>query len=188
MSSLLVTQGLGTSAVTLLILSATMTSPTNVDVAFSGNVFLNSHALDPTNWSIATSPSVTNVVVDGTIVHLTVTPHDAGSSYIVTAPTGITNGDGQDLSSPFTASYTGVGSVVVLNSVRGVDIRTVDIVFNLPVVKSQALDPANYAITGPSPVQVLSVAYQTDHDFRLTTTAQLLSSAYTITVSNVQAS
>lgn len=68
---------------------------------------------------------------------------------------------------------------------RAVDARHVDVTFSEPVVASEALIPANYAITGGAGLTVSAVQKLTSVAFRLTTSAQVAGFSYLLTASNI---
>lgn len=72
---------------------------------------------------------------------------------------------------------------LVLQIVRAVDARVLEIVFNRGVVQSEAENIANYSIS-PS-LSVLSSTRITDFNYRLTTSQQIIDQAYAVTISGI---
>lgn len=66
---------------------------------------------------------------------------------------------------------------------RAVDARTVDVTFSEPVVASEALLVANYAINNGLTVE--SVTQLTADSFRLRTSLQTAGTSYLVTASNI---
>lgn len=129
--------------------------------------------------------SVTLNEAGGTIT-LGTTPHTAGGDYTVHLPEqGLlsTLSTPSAFSGPFSLDYEGVVDPVLVNLVRSVDARSLDIIFSRRVNQVEAEIPANYAID-PT-LAVLKAQKVTDFYYRLTTAQQVPSESYDITISNI---
>ncbi len=73
--------------------------------------------------------------------------------------------------------------VFALSSVRQLDARNVEVVFNLPANDDYALNPLNYSITDD--VVVKSVTKISPFVYQLKTSKQLAQTPYVLTVMNI---
>lgn len=91
------------------------------------------------------------------------------------------------MSQPVEYSWTVVPETTPPTLVYAVarDARTLDITFSEPVIASEALNKANYAITGGAGLTVESVEQLTADSFRLKTTKQVVGQSYLVTASNI---
>lgn len=69
--------------------------------------------------------------------------------------------------------------------VRTVDARIVEVVFSEDVVASEALNPANYVITGAGGLAVNGVTQLSASIYRLSTARQTVGASYNVTASNI---
>lgn len=190
--NLIITQGYGATIGGALTLVNLTPAATQLVLTFSVNIALTGNALDPTNWSITpgsgSSPvTVNSLSVAGATLTINTTEHTNGTPYTLVFPQGVVStSSAAPFIGPFTQAYTGVGVLPTLQAVQSIDARSVEAVFNEAVVPADALNPANWAITGDSVVAVVSVAQMTAASFRLSTTAHEPSSNYTLTASNIR--
>jgi hypothetical protein len=92
---------------------------------------------------------------------------------------------GAEAVAPNAWNCNGDSTPPVLYSVQVVDGTVLNVIYSEPVVVSEALVAANYAITGSGGLNVLSVERVSDTTYRVTTTLQSPGASYTLTVSNV---
>jgi hypothetical protein len=78
-----------------------------------------------------------------------------------------------------------IASPLFIEVAYGLEARLVEVVFSEPVVDADALNPANYGITGGGGLDVFSVIKMTNSIFRLTTSKQTPATVYTLTASNI---
>lgn len=68
---------------------------------------------------------------------------------------------------------------------RSVDARLVEVIFSEDVVEAEALNPANYSITGGGGLAVNSVVKLSASIYRLITARQTVGANYTVQASNI---
>ncbi len=189
--NLLITEGLGSVELGLVLLSLTP-AETSLTLVFESDVILTGDALDPAEWTITPGSGVSPVTVTGVsvvdaTVTLTTTEHQDGGAYTLNLPNGIVSAiDGGPFLGPFFVAYTGVGGLPYLIMVKGVDARALDVVFNEAVREDDATTPENYVVIGPNNVTVVAAEKVTDINYRLITTEQDRSASYTLEVYNVR--
>jgi hypothetical protein len=195
-SGLLVTGGLGSTgtpdlpACLALRVLAVENWTTYLICTFSNTLLVDGPALLPENWVIS-GPStvrVTSVEVlsPGHLVKLGITRQTNNASYTLKVPTqGISDINGNLVSGPYQATFTGIGTPLTVQFARSVDERTLDIVFSLAVTEADAVIPGNYTITGGS-VTVTKATRITDLYYRLQTTPQDINVNYQVGISNIR--
>lgn len=146
-------------------------------------------ALNETNWSIIDNSGshllITSIeTIDNTIL-LHTTEQVNGSSYILTVPSGI-EFSGDPFAGPFDWIFNGVGSNPSIIITRVVDSRLIEVWYNSPVYLLDAIKPTNYTITNSGGLSVISVIQISNTIFQLSTSAQLVDAAYTVTASNIR--
>lgn len=194
--SFVITGGFGASGGVgaFFVSSVLATTPNSVTVVFDDDPVLLTAALNPSNWTIATfsglAVNVTAVNVNLSIhaVVLTTTSQLTGGSYALSFPTeiyGFTTGD--PLLVPLTRTFTGLGVVPTLLLARAIDTRTTEVIFSVPMMAADALDPSKYNITGGAHlVATTGVTQISAQIFRLTTTEQDPATLYTVTATGVR--
>jgi len=190
--NLLVTEGLGATGLPVVLLSLAPAAQQLV-LTFETNIGLTGESLDASKWTVTagsgiTAVSVSGVSAIGNVITLQTTEHQLGGAYTLHIPQGIfeSDGEGRPFIGPFDQNYTGVGVQPTLLMVKGVDSRTIEVVFSEKVNAADAVNTSNYVVTGPSTVLVTSVTRITDLTYRVKTTAQNRAASYTLTVSNVR--
>jgi hypothetical protein len=166
---------------------------TDLDLLFSTNIQLSPYAANPANWSIESLGSgvamnVTAVSYSGPTIHLTVTEGTDGQLYKLNIPTvGITDTTMalDPYPGPYTQNFYAVASGPVISLAYAPDGLQVQVIFNVPVVVSEALVAANYVITGGAGLTVFSVTQETANSYLLATSLQIPGFSYTLTVSNI---
>lgn len=182
---LLTTRGLGrsgSSGPTMNFVSITP-NDTVLGILFSDQVQLVGPAANYANWIISTidgAPvAATAVEQSGNSVILSTTPHTTGANYTLTIPVGVLSANtGASYPAPNDQDYIGSGAGPGITTATSIDARTLQIVFNEPVLLGDALNPANYTVTDD--VQVLGSDYETDSSFSLTTSRQIAGHTYTV--------
>lgn len=137
-----------------------------------------------TNWfeiSAGKSPGLYHLLVPGTAtdivgtLDLTVLP--VGSAFL---PTVIVN----QIDYFFYLNYTpNIVADVIIQIVRSIDARTLEIVFNQRVDQASAETVANYSVF-PS-LTISKSEKQSDFHYRLTTSQQIIDQAYDVTTSGI---
>lgn len=91
------------------------------------------------------------------------------------------------MSQPQSYNWTVVAETTppTLFMVRVVDARHLEVTFSEAVVTAEALNTANWLITGGAGLAVQSVAQVTSSVYTLTTAAQVPGTSYTLTASNI---
>jgi hypothetical protein len=182
--SQIITQGYGAGAGAAGLTLSTLT-PNNIvlGLVFSDNVQLIGPAANLSNWVITVvggvAVSVTGVTASGPNVTINTTPHTSGAAYTLTVPVGVVSTtNGSSYLAPTANAYTGNGAGPGISSASPMDARTLQIVFNEPVLVGDATNPASYTIT-PT-LQVLGATFQTSTSYVLTTSRQTPGTTYTI--------
>ncbi len=194
-SSMLPTAGLGTPGVpenpaclALEVLDV-QNYGTHLICTFSAELVVSGPGLDPTKYSF-TGPTTVNAISisvepPGHLLRINITEQQTGGDYTVTLPTqGIMDTNGNLINGPFTSHFTGIGIPTVVQIAKGVDERTLDIVFSEAVMQVDAEIPANYSITPP--LAVLSAHRITDFNYRLRTGPQVINQLYQVDISNIR--
>jgi hypothetical protein len=148
-------------------------------------------ALDKSNWVITNNSSgdhlmVGTVTVVGDTIELITSEQVNGATYIVNIPTTgiISLTDGTACIGPFTPTFTGVGTNPAILMIQSVDARHVNVLFNVPVNNLDALNTNNYV--GDNGLTITASTKLSDSIFQLTTSRQVVGTAYTITASNIR--
>lgn len=182
---LVITKGFGISGSTGPSMDFVSITPndTVLGVLFSDQVELVGPAASYANWIISTfdgAPvAVTAVEQSGNSAIVSTTPHTTGAHYTLTIPVGVLSANtGASFPAPADEDYIGSGAGPGITRATSLDARTLQIVFNEPVLLGDALNPANYTITDN--VQVLGSDYETDSSFSLTTSKQIAGHTYTV--------
>lgn len=189
--NLLVTEGLGATGLPVVLVSLVPAAQSLV-LTFETNVVLTGESAQFNTWSISTSgPTpvvVTGVSYVGNTVTIQTSEHQLGASYVLHIPQGIfePDGEGRPFVGPFEQPYTGVGASPSILMVKGVDARTVEIVFSEKVNPVDATTATNYTFAGPGAVSTISAERITDLTYRIKTTAQNRNASYTLTIQNVR--
>lgn len=192
MANLLVTEGLGGSDDQGLTILGVTPGVGTVDVSFSSAIVLSGDSEDLDNWTITANGAskpvfVLSVSVVGNDIELTTTEHTNAGSYTLQVPRGVVDStSGVELIPPRSHGYVGIGVLPTIVNVRGIDERTFEVVFSEPVREDDATTPANYTVTGPTSVSVVSGVKVTDVTYSLTTTPQNRLASYTVEVENVR--
>lgn len=160
-----------------------------IDVIFSAVLApLDGPALLTSSYVI-TGPSVIQVLSlevlpVGHIIRLYVTDQLTAQPYVLTLPQqGIMDINGNVLNN-YTVNFNGLNIPTMVQIVKSVDERTLDIVFNEAVFEEDASNPANYSI---SPTLAVTKAVRlTDFNYRLTTGPQTIGATYNVTVSGLR--
>ena len=191
----IVTQGYsggGVAAPTPIIVDSATGAANLATVTFTGaSPVLTGIALDKSNWSITNNAtgdhlSVTGVSAVGATVELATSQQANGATYTVHLPTTgiISSLNGSACTGPFTVTFTGVGTNPAILMIQSVDARTVNILFNVPVNNLDALNTNNYV--GDNGLTITASTKLSDSIFQLTTSRQVVGTAYTITASNIR--
>lgn len=189
---LLITAGLGAESggmAGFVLLSATA-SDHLLTLTFNAPFTATGPAADVSYYTIVASGgarpvTVTGIQVVGSTLLLTTTAQTNGGAYTVFLPfEGLLDTTNRPFAGPFSFMFVGFAASVAVSMVRSIDARTLDVIFTLPVVREDALNPANYSSTGG--ISILSALYVTDLNYRLTTTKQTEDVSYTLTISNIR--
>jgi hypothetical protein len=156
-------------------------------VTFNSDITTTSPGLNAANYSISGPTAVTVQSVSqptSKTIRVNVSIQRTGNVYTLTMPIqGITDAVGGGISN-LVNNFTGVGVPAQVQIAKSVDERTLDIVFNVPVMEADAILALNYSIA-PS-IAVVSAKRLTDFNYRLTTGPQTINQAYTVTASNIR--
>lgn len=191
MSNLLITEGLGAEDLPFVIISL-VAEPTQLILTFETEVILTGEALEPSKWHIevpagARPVTVTGVSVLLNVLTITTTEHQQGINYVLHLPIGIVDGSaGRPYAGAYDLQYVGAGVLPYLITVKGIDARTLDIVFSEAVREDDATNPDNYVIVGPRNVNVISAMKITDLTYRLKTSAMERDANYTVQAFNIR--
>lgn len=194
-SGLLVTAGLGSSgtpdnpACMALQVLAVQNFGTYLLVTFSNNLVVSGPGLNPSTYAF-TGPTVIHatlieVVSPGHLMKIYITEQQTGGDYTVTLPSqGIMDTLGNVINGPFTSHFVGIGVPTVVQIAKGIDERTLDIVFSEAVMQADAEIAANYSIS-PT-LAVISAHRVTDFNYRLVTGPQVINQVYQVDISNIR--
>jgi hypothetical protein len=188
--SLIITEGLGIEGGggAFAILSV-VPGIGQLSVNLSATGVLTGDSLIPSKWVVTgggTPVAVVAVAIFGTLITLTTTEQTDGASYMLLVPQGIVDfTTSNPCIGPFTWAFTGVGSLPTLAFARAIDARLLEVIFSKAVVNSEAVDPANYMITGGGGLTVSAGSKVTDTTYRLVTSRQDPGQLYTVTASNI---
>jgi hypothetical protein len=163
-----------------------------------GITLVGSYSLTPAGGSVARTivrveladtaePTYVDLVLDGEMTIGT-------NNYTVTAPGTLTDLAGNVITGTLSRSFNGRGTRPFVHDVVSKEetIGKVKVFFSETVKQVSALNandalrPANYSISGPTPVTVLSVAALTASAVELTVTGQAAGKDYTLTIANVE--
>jgi hypothetical protein len=187
---LLTTRGLGRAGNSGPTMDFVSITPNNLALAilFTDQVELVGAAANYANWVIATSAgqpvAAVSVEPSGNSVILGTTPHTTGATYTLTIPQGVMSiNTGASYPAPTDQDYVGNGAGPGITRATSLDARTLQIIFNEPVLKGDAINPGNYTVNGN--VQVLGSSYVTDSTYVLATSRQTAGHVYTV-VANVR--
>jgi hypothetical protein len=162
-----------------------------VVVTFSDSVMVSGPALVPANYPITLTGAGVNVLVTaieavGSTLVLTTDKQTPGAAYTVHLPLqGILSGSFAQFVGPFDLAFTGGTGVVSILQTRSVDAFKLEVNFNIPVLESTAIIPTNYTINNG--LVVLGAVKITDFAYRLTTTRQVQTQSYTVSISGIEA-
>jgi len=188
---LLVTKGMGKGGSGLLAFLSTGITPaeTQLIVQLNNDGVISGPAASPSGYTITVSGpgnqvTVTGVSISGDQLTLHTTPHTPGASYTLHMPTlGLVSTDARVYQGDFEIEYTGPAAPAIVQLVRSLDARTIEVVFSRAVNQQQAEDITNYSI---SPTLVLHQSNRvSDFHYRLITEQQVLGQTYNVTVTNV---
>lgn len=185
--SLLITEGLGTESPNKVLAVDSLVGQLVVHLNAAG--VLTGDSLNPAKWVITgggAAMTVTAVMIVGGDITLTTTEATNGASYVLLIPQGIVDAfTGYPCIGPFVWAFGGAGSVPTLVFARAIDARLLEIIFSEAVVVAEALNAANYLITGGGGLTVSTPTQVTDTTFRLVTTQQTPGQLYTVQASNI---
>jgi len=158
-------------------------------VQFNANPSISGPGADPASYIVTgggTPITITGVTAVGSTLVLDTTFQTSGASYVLDLPVvGIISIDGRIFSGPFSFSFVGSAQEpVAIQIVRSVDARTLEIVFDRPVVQSDAENVANYSVA-PT-LTVVSSHRVTDFLYQLQTSRQTQGQTYEVTISNIR--
>lgn len=162
-----------------------------VIVTFSDSVMVSGPALVPANYPITLTGAGVDVLVTaveavGSTLVLTTDKQTPGANYDVHLPLqGILSGSFAQFVGPFDLSFTGGTGVVSILQTRSVDAFVLELNFSIPVLESTAIIPSNYTIDNG--LVVLGATRITDLFYRLTTTRQVQTQTYTVSISGIEA-
>lgn len=160
---------------------------TQITLTFDQNVVLSDTSSLAASWTIvpdddelAVTPDVLDVQVVGSAILLATSEHTNGRGYTLRLPAEIYNGAGHGLITDLEQPYSGVGTYPYIQLLRGVDERTLDIVFSEAMLEDDATDPSLYIVDGG--VEVLGVDVVSPLIYRLTTTKMAAETTYAVSV------
>src|ERR1700690_1162806 len=159
--------------VTTMVFVSFIQTSTTLTITYSLPVSLSGPALIPANWIVTgggIAVQVTGVSPSGSTVILTITPQTQGSTYTLNMPAGISGISGSNfiaLGGVFSFNFTGNGNPPFVVVAVPEDARLLDVIFNEPVVVSEALIPGNYIINNG--VTVSGVSQISSTTFRVAT-------------------
>jgi hypothetical protein len=155
---LLTTRGLGRAGNSGPTMDFVSITPNNLALAilFTDQVELVGNAANYANWVITTSDgqpvAAVSVEPSGNSVILGTTPHTTGATYTLTIPQGVMSiNTGASYPAPTHQDYIGNGAGPGITRATSLDARTLQIVFNEPVLKGDAINPGNYTVNGQRP-------------------------------------
>jgi hypothetical protein len=163
-----------------------------LDLQFTGNVAaLTMQAADPAYWVFGTTGPVaitaTSLAVSTNTVRVYHTEPHAGDLYTLTMPlNGLRSTLGETYGGDDVLAFTAVAQAPTIFMAQSVDSRTLRIIFTESVVGADALDTANWTITGSGGLAVLGVTQETTREYLLTTSPQTAGASYTVTAYNIR--
>jgi hypothetical protein len=192
-SGLLSTQGLGDpGATTTVALLLSEVYSDRIELVFTTNMQLIGPAALPSQWTITTAtsgapiPVVSSISVVGPRVKLYYSEGRTGVLYTLSLPVvGIQSTFAIPYGGPFTTNFSGVGIPPFLVVAGADDGFHVKVIFSESVVASEALNPANYTITGGAGLTVFEVTQENSQVFELRTSLQVVGQSYTLTTNNI---
>jgi hypothetical protein len=158
-------------------------------VTFNADAVISGPAALPSGYSITVdgpglTPTVLAVSVLDDELTLITTAHTPGADYTLHMPTtGLVSDDARVYQGDFELEYVGPAAPAIVQLVKSIDARTLEIVFSRAVIQSEAEDVTNYSIS-PA-LTVFSAQRVTDFYYRLTTSQQVIDQLYEVTVVNV---
>lgn len=163
-----------------------------IELIFSTNVQVVGPAAVPAQWVVTSLavgvpiPQVTSVVVVGPRIKLFYTEAKTGVLYTLNFPVvGVKDLSSNPYPGPFTYAFTGLGVNPFVSLAGADDGYHVKVIYSEPVVVAEALNPANYSITGGGGLVVFEVTQETALVYRLRTSLQTVGQDYLLTVSNI---
>lgn len=179
----LITKGLGAGGAGVDLLSTTI-SIKQISLNFSDAPSLVGDALSLSKWSISgvNSVSILSISISTNSIILITSEMSNGGSYLLNIPQYITSTGGPWVG-PYSQTFTGVGATPVIVYSKVIDARHLEICFSEPVNKYDALNIANYSISG---LVVVGVEQISDSIFRIQTSHQTVGTSYSIVASNIR--
>lgn len=158
-------------------------------VQFNAGVVVVGPAADPASYLITGGGqpvTVLHATPTGSTLVLDTSFQTTGANYVLSLPTlGILSSDSRVLAGPFSFNFVGADQdPVSVQIVRSLDARHLEIVFDRPVVRSDAETIANYSVS-PT-LSVLQSTRITDFVYALRTTRQVQGQTYEVTISNIR--
>lgn len=189
---MLITEGLGPESGGggggPLTVSGVLGVPLGIEVTLSANGALTGDSLLPSKWVVTAGGvplTVSAVQIAGTLITLTTNEATDGASYTLSIPQGIADlSSGNPCLGPFVWNFTGDGIAPTAFMAQTIDGRHVRVIFSEPVRADDATVAANYSIDNG--LTVSAVSQETDRNYVLTTSLQVPSVFYTITITNVR--
>lgn len=171
-------------------ITLTFNEPVTIAPAFAGpESWTISHAVDATIADV----KVKQVVTAGNQILLTTSEQTDGKAYTLHMPGQIWDtANGDFLVSPVDQAFTGIGVPPVILMVNAIDERSVDVVFDEPLLEADVLTPGNYQIFGPEvdesdgTVEITSVEKITDLTYRIHTSHMRSSSSFFFFASGIR--
>ena len=174
------------------ITTSTTSAANQVTAHFSQQPTVTGIAALPAGYAIipvtpgAKAVTVTGVSIGATSIALATTSQTGGATYLLSLPmTGIVSTLLQSLNGPFENYFTGVATPISILLTRSLDNRTIEIIFTVPPVESQALNKNNYSIN--LGLSVTHVVKSSDYVYELSTSRQTEATVYTVTISGIEA-
>lgn len=190
--SLLVTLGMGAGGGGgggAFVLNSITPAHKQLTLNMSNTPTISGPAADPASYTLTSATgkasTVLSVTAVGNTLVLATTEQTNGQVYTLHIPfIGLVDISATDFDGPFSPSFIAVGIAPVIQIVRSVDTRKIDVVFSEAMRSDDATTPANYSISPP--LEIKSIEMLTDYMYRLHTSKQTVGQVYTITASNIR--
>lgn len=160
---------------------------THVRVYFTCPVENSTSNCAPANFVFGGSFSLTpqSATAGGDYIDVEVNQMRANTPQTITV-SNVRDALSRSLRNPKSASFTGQGGSPRIESVIGIDSRTIRVVFDEPMTNCPTLlNPANYIFTGPYDLSTLSVSHVNSRTVDIATTSTVPRFEYEISIVNV---